>query len=137
MSYITDLAELIREEASTTEIAYKIAQYIDDRYKEHPGDKPTVQQWLIDHSDQLIQWLINEHGWRIIEAFLMTKSSNPTWQSQGNDRLLNYATKYEDLRNQLTTIATYPGDIGTTSSTTTTSTTTTSTTMSSTTTSTV
>jgi len=127
MSYITELAELIRNEASTIEIAYKIAQYIDDKYKDHLGDKPTVQQWLIDHSDQLIQWLMNEHGWRIIEAFLMTKTTNTTWQQQGNDRILNYATKYEDLQNQLTAIATYPGVIGTTTTTTSSSTTTTTT----------
>jgi len=123
MSYITDLAELIRQEASTTDIAYKIAQYLDDKYKDRPEDKPTVQQWILDHYEQLVQWLMNEHGWKIIEAFLMTKTTNTTWQSQGNDHILNYATKYEDLRNQLTTIATYPGVIGTTTSTTTTSTT--------------
>ena len=128
MSYITGIAELIRQEASTTEIAYKIAQYLDYKYKDRPEDKPTVQQWILDHYEQLVQWLVNEHGWKIIEAFLMTKTTNATWQSQGNDRILNYATKYEDLREQLTTIATYPGAIGTTTSTTTTSTTTSSTT---------
>ena len=125
MSYITDLAELIRQDAPTTEIAYKIAQYIDDKYKDKPEDKPTVQQWVLDHYEQLVQWLINEHGWKIIEAFLMTKTSNPTWQSDGNDRILNFATGYEDLREQLTTIINYPGVIGTTTSTTTTTTSTT------------
>jgi len=125
MTYITDLVELIRNDASTEEIAYKIAQYLDYKYKDYPQDEPTVQQWVIDHHDQLVQWLMNEHGWKIIEAFLMTKTSNPTWQSDGNARILNFATKYEDLREQLTTIINYPGVIGTTTSTTTTTTSTT------------
>jgi len=125
MTYITDLVELIRNDASTEEIAYKIAQYLDYKYKDRPESKPTVQQWIVDHNDQLVQWLMNEHGWKIIEAFLMTKTSNPTWQSDGNDRILNFATKYEDLREQLTTIVNYPGVIGTTTSTTTSTTSTT------------
>ena len=125
MTYITDLVELIRNDASTEEIAYKIAQYLDYKYKDRSESKPTVQQWIVDHNDQLVQWLMNEHGWKIIEAFLMTKTSNPTWQSDGNDRILNFATKYEDLREQLTTIVNYPGVIGTTTSTTTSTTSTT------------
>ena len=129
MSYITDIAELIRQEASTIEIALSIARYLDDKYRDRPENKPTVQQWVIDHSDQIVQWLVNEYGWRIFEAFLMTRTSNTTWQSEGNDRILNYATRYEDLRERLTTIATYPGTISTTSSTTTTTSSTTTTTV--------
>ncbi|MDY6957804.1 MAG: hypothetical protein SVK08_01470 [Halobacteriota archaeon] len=109
MSHITDVAEAIRENQTALQIGTAIQAYLDDKYINNPDDKPTIQEWTQNHRNQIFQWLINEQGQRVIEAFLMTMNSDPAIRSLGNDRLLSYATIYEDLRDKLELIINYTG----------------------------
>jgi hypothetical protein len=101
MPSITEIAKLVRENVDQSLIVTEINSYLDNKYANDLDNRPTAQEWVTANSDLIIKWLILEYQHKIIEAFLMTRSSDTTLQTQGQARIDNYISIYMDLRNRL------------------------------------
>lgn len=91
------IRNMIRGGATQQEVAAEVRLHLEQNYPEHI--RPTLLEWVKVNLSDIRRWA-NPPVEKVVEAFILSKSSDPAIADKYTTKLAQYRNRYEAVENK-------------------------------------